>query len=164
MLCMVCSLFQKTYLSRQYSTSKTNCAFTCLMFLINVFEGKRNKILPLDHQWCSIDKQMVLEISMHGYLQSLQLPTRSANIQAQVFFCSHLCRGKWGKMMLRGQQSLLRTSAVYLLHQSVTGGGKRGFPITMVHSWRPCWLLSAGSILYHEHPILTRKEATKYSF
>lgn len=89
------------------------------------------------------------ELYLYSYLYT-------ANIQTQIiFFCSHLGREKWGKTMLRGQQAI---------QEQVQCVCSTSFPITMAHSWRPCWILSAGSILYHEHPTLTRKEVTKYSF
>lgn len=136
--------------------------FTCHVFLINFFEGRLHKILRLDYQRCSIDMQMIVEISMDRYLK----------IQSCIFtaICTYLayrlrsssfaviCTEKWGKMML-GDSKLSRNK------WSVSaGGGKRSFPITMVNSWRSCWILSAGSILFHEHPMLTREEVTKYTF
>lgn len=137
--------------------------FTCRMFLINFFEGKLHKILPLDHQWCLIDTQMIMEISMDRYLKIqssiftaiyTQLAYRLRSSSFAVI-CAEINEAKW----CSGDSKLSRNK------WSVSaGGGKRSFPITMVHSWRPCWILSAGSILFHEHPMLTRKEVTKYTF
>lgn len=155
------------YRRKQYSKSKTNCVFTCCMFQINFLEGKLNKILPLDHQWCSSDMQVILEISMDRYLKIqsyiftaiyTQLTSRLRSSSFAIIWAER-SETKW----CFGDGKLSKNKCS-VFASPVAGGGKSSFPITMVHSWRPCWILLAGSILYHGHPMLTRREVTKDSF
>lgn len=144
-------IVSKIYVRRQYSAGKINCAFICCMFLINCFEGKLDEILPLDHQWCSIDMQMILEISMHRYLKIksciftaiyTQLTHRLRSSSFAVI-CAERSEAKWCS-----GASKLSKNKCSLSASSVAGGGKRSFPIAMVHSWRPCWIDFASKIYF----------------
>lgn len=137
------------------------------MFLINLFEGKHNKILPLDQQWSSIETQLILMISMHSYLiiQCLQLSKNTDNIQTLAFPLLQLfVKTEVRQSDVQGTAHSQRASVVCLLHQPLTSGGERSSPIVTVSSWRPRWILSVGPILYHEHPMLKRKQETQYAF